>query len=188
MPTAKAKGIPHRGVWIYVLNHKRELLLLQRSNKAVTCPDTWMPLGEHCQPSEPYVHSVFRGLHEEIALLPRDIALIQPLITSPMLLHIIYNTRKRDIQWTMPFLVQLHDNVTIQFNEDEASSMLWMPLSSITHWLSECPDQKCRSCQTVSFALSNSKKADIAQAPSTFLKLVQQNIESILEIQTQFRF
>ena len=58
-------GAPHRGVWLFVVSEGR-VLLVHRSARMVTCPDTWSLVGEHNQPGESYVDAARRGLMEEL--------------------------------------------------------------------------------------------------------------------------
>ena len=77
---AHDRGLLHRGVWIGVLRGPAtaaELLLLQRSDRAVTCPTAWGLVGEHSAPSEAWESTVRRAVREELGVV--DIASLGPL-------------------------------------------------------------------------------------------------------------
>jgi len=77
---AHDRGLLHRGVWIGVLRGpatEAELLLLQRSDRVVTCPTAWGLVGEHSAPSEAWESTVRRAVREELGVV--DIASLGPL-------------------------------------------------------------------------------------------------------------
>jgi isopentenyldiphosphate isomerase len=67
-------ALPHKGVWVYVLNSKYQLLLPRRGAHMKTCPSTLSIIGEHNDPEDKdWETAVRRGLREEIKV-PQDIA------------------------------------------------------------------------------------------------------------------
>jgi len=49
---AHARGLPHGGVWVHVVDTAGKVLLLRRAEGVRTCPGTWSFIGEHRRPGE----------------------------------------------------------------------------------------------------------------------------------------
>lgn len=129
---AHTMGKRHRGVWLHIVNERNELLLMKRSDKAITCPSSWNAPGEHTMYLEPYIDTAYRGLSEEMGLERNQILSITPLTKAPMLLEILYGPplQKHDAQWTQSFLVHVL-KASIGKDNAEASAMEWIPIAHI---------------------------------------------------------
>ena len=63
---AHRSALPHRGIWLHVLTQNYELLLVRRSSKMATCPDSLSIVGEHMSGREKEEHAARRGIREEL--------------------------------------------------------------------------------------------------------------------------
>ena len=62
------QGWIHFGAWIFIFDNEQRLLLAKRGPSMVTCPNSWMPPGEHALLGEEQdpTQTLLRGLKEEI--------------------------------------------------------------------------------------------------------------------------
>jgi len=106
-------GRPHRGVWLFVVDADRRVLMLHRSGRMVTCPNSWSSVGEHNQPGEGYLEAAKRGLKEELGISwDAGVTSAFELEPRPSLLDIVYlnpdgGVHRHDVQWTRSFVVEL---------------------------------------------------------------------------------
>ena len=136
--TVHTQKIKHRGVWMYILdNTKRKLLVLKRSIRHVTCPDTWTVCGEHCAPHEEYAVSALRGMQEEIGISKNDVNELG-VISDTELFHLYYpKAQRRDIQWTKTFFVILKPTAKVKTSIEEVGYQ-WIALNTSIEWFSYC--------------------------------------------------
>lgn len=100
-----ARGLPHRGAWMIVVDDALRVLLLWRSPRMVTCPRSWSLAGEHAVAGESFTDAALRGLEEEVEFVGE--AELRPL-GAPFLFRHTYDTQlgvRVDVQWTSSFLV-----------------------------------------------------------------------------------
>lgn len=99
-----ARGLPHRGAWIIVVDDALRVLLLWRAPRMVTCPRSWSLAGEHAVAGESFADAAVRGLEEEVEFLG-EAELHQ--LGTPFLFRHAYETRlgvRVDVQWTSSFV------------------------------------------------------------------------------------
>ena len=61
------QGVPHRGVWLHVLTRTDgHLLLVRRSLRMATCPDSLSIIGEHHAGREEDEACAYRAIREEV--------------------------------------------------------------------------------------------------------------------------
>lgn len=106
--TAHRKNLPHRGVWIFLLDPTAShCAFFHRSKSHKTCGSSWNILGEHSKAGESYRDTCLRGLKEELGIDARDLKHFQS-IYLPERLHVSYPLIERaDTQAgfiTFPFL------------------------------------------------------------------------------------
>lgn len=141
---AHSNSIPHRGVWIYIVDENDELLLLKRSTETVTCPNTWGFPGEHTKHNESYLDTAYRGVLEELGLTRHHIISTKPLFKEPLYLDITYfgPRYKHDLQWSMSFLMRVKKEHIYKYNH-ESALMQWKPVSKVKFWMDEVPSRVC---------------------------------------------
>lgn len=141
---AHSQSMPHRGVWMFVLNENEELLLTKRTAQTVTCPGSWNVLGEHTQFKESFEDTMYRGLQEELGLKRFQVISAVPLFEKPLHLEITYEGQrfKQDIQWTQSFLVRVKQESIKAYNH-ETSLMQWRPIKDCIMWANEDPKRIC---------------------------------------------
>lgn len=177
---AHSKSIPHRGVWMCVVNEHEELLLTKRTTNTVTCPGTWNTPGEHTQFNESFEDTLYRGLQEELGLKRSHVISAVPLFKEPLFLEITYAGPrfKEDIQWTQSFLVRVKQENINKYNH-ETSLMQWRPVKDCIMWATE--DAK-RLCVTKDFKYTsaelNANRADwsFLEAFKLSIKLIKQHL------------
>lgn len=177
--TAHNEGIRHRGVWLHIVNENNELLLLKRSDEAVTCPSTWNAPGEHTKYLESYLDTAYRGLNEELWLTKENILLIAPLTAAPVLLELHYGPplNKYDLQWTQSFLVRVRKDSIANRNE-EASAMEWIPLVSLKEVLQA---KQLKFCAVETFAFT-SEELGAQKTATTFQDMLMLHAKLITAI------
>ena len=67
---AHRHGLAHRGLWVFVVDAALSVLMLRRSPRVKTCPNTWSAVGEHLLPGEHERAGVYRAMVEELGLSP----------------------------------------------------------------------------------------------------------------------
>lgn len=168
--------MPHRGVWLYIVNEHDQILMMKRPADAVTCPSTWNAPGEHTQFMETYADTAFRGLREELRLRGHQVAMLQPLLSAPSLLEIEYSAlstgaiqQKYDVQWTQSFLVRVLKSTVHKRNSNaEAVAMEWVSLDQLNQWASNNADMFCRVTR---FLFSNADLG-VRRNSTTFLDML----------------
>jgi ADP-ribose pyrophosphatase YjhB (NUDIX family) len=101
-----ARGLPHMGSWMLVLDDSLRALLLWRSATTVTCPATWSTPGEHAVAGETFDAAARRGIDEEAPFLG-EVTLVR--LGAPFLFQHTYATGRggrTDRQWTRSYLVR----------------------------------------------------------------------------------
>ena len=61
-----ATGTPHKGVWLHVLSHDEQLLLVRRAPTMATCAGKWSIIGEHHFTREVDDDCALRALRQEL--------------------------------------------------------------------------------------------------------------------------
>jgi 8-oxo-dGTP pyrophosphatase MutT (NUDIX family) len=61
-------GLPHRGLWVLLVDQAGMVLQLRRSAQVRTCPNSWGFIDEHPRPKESFSSAAVRALHEELGL------------------------------------------------------------------------------------------------------------------------
>lgn len=136
---AHTRGLLHRGVWIFVLDPRRRVLVMQRSAATVTCPGAWALVGEHSAPREAWEATARRGLREELGVAVEPASLAQ--LGAPVLFRTDYKREgglragygeKQDAQATA-FFVAFVDNATAsQLRPDsEVADYRWKELHEL---------------------------------------------------------
>lgn len=141
---AHSRGLLHRGVWIFVLDSRRRVLMLRRSPSTVTCPSAWSLVGEHSERAEPWAATARRALVEELGVPSAIVASIEVVqLGAPVLFSCDYAREggwltggpksKRDLQATALLAVTLSAGVEreLTFDEDVADHR-WLSLSALT--------------------------------------------------------
>lgn len=132
---AHKKGLRHRGVWIFVYDNATGCVLFsKRSKKTVTCPSTWMVNGEHSKPGEIYLHTMKRGVNEELGLTNDQLYKYYSLSQGHDLFKIHYVDGRIDYQWTESFLVVVNRSV-VHVDSLEHTSFQWIPVKDAESWL-----------------------------------------------------
>ena len=140
-----SRGLLHRGIWLAVLNHAGQLLLLRRSSRTVTCPSAWSLVGEHCQPGEPATDTAQRALREELGLASeaqRQIAIER--LGPDLLFKSDYSVDgglaagsgrvKQDLQVTTLLVATLPARTPRFTFGDEVSETRWIRVESVGRW------------------------------------------------------
>ena len=177
---AHSQSMPHRGVWMYLVNENEELLLTKRTTESVTCPGSWNVLGEHTQFKESFEDTAYRGLREEVGLKRFQVISVVPLFKKPLHLEITFNGPrfKQDIQWTQSFLVRVKQESIKAYNH-ETSLMQWRPLKDCVMWANEDPKQICTAKEfKYTSAELNASKNDwsFKEAFELHVKLIRQHL------------
>lgn len=178
---AHSLSMPHRGVWLYIVNENDELLLSKRTADTVTCPNTWNVQGEHTNFQETYLETAYRGLKEELGLSKARVASIVPLFKDPLFLDIVYNgpNYKRDLQWTMSYLVRVKQKYITAYNH-ETSLMQWKPIKHCILWAGG--ENNHRMCQVKRFQYTsaefqaNNTEWSFQKSFEFHIKLIRQNL------------
>jgi isopentenyldiphosphate isomerase len=169
--------IPHRGVWIFVLNSDHQVLFVKRSPETITCPNTWTSIGEHTHFLESYESAALRGLREELLISKAELMNFTSLgDRNPSLYEINYPSRRTDLQWTRSFLAIVSSATQIRPNL-ETSRMEWISLKDASDWLNKCPGGICRTCVVSSFTVRSSDGVK----GTSFLEILQEQIHLISE-------
>jgi len=151
---AHDRGLLHRGVWIGVLRGpatEAELLLLQRSDRVVTCPTAWGLVGEHSAPSEAWESTVRRAVREELGVV--DIASLGPL-GVPVLFKSNYSRdgglggrrdrTKLDLQVTALYWVRLAEGAETRLRFDaEVARWRWASTEAVRAMLARERSRLC---------------------------------------------
>ena len=152
--SAHREGLPHRGVWAVVIDGKQRVVLIKRGKDTVTCPETWSIVGEHNDPGETYFEALRRGVEEELGLTwATDVEAHWELDPSASLLNITYwdkfreTVHRRDLQWTMPYVVALKDDASIEVDHREIDDLLLMPFDGFMPWWGQHGHEICRTAK-----------------------------------------
>ena len=152
--SAHREGLPHRGVWAVVIDGKQRVVLIKRGKDTVTCPETWSIVGEHNDPGETYFEALRRGVEEELGLTwATDVEAHWELDPRASLLNITYwdkfreTVHRRDLQWTMPYVVALKDDVSIEVDHREIDDLLLMPFDGFMPWWGQHGHEICRTAK-----------------------------------------
>ena len=101
---AHRQGVPHRGVWLHVLLQAAEpqVLIVRRSARMVTCPESFSIIGEHHNGREEDDQAAKRAVNEELpGLAPLAAAgrlRIAPLRPTPRWFLFDYPPARDDVK------------------------------------------------------------------------------------------
>lgn len=148
------KGLMHEGTFLFILDSEHKLLLSRRSPSMVTCPNTWMPPGEHNRISETSVQTVKRGIEEEFGptLWSTYVTKYITMTVNPVFYFRDYGPNRYyesriDQQLTYLWYVQLSErgevveqSMTI---DKENTNFGWYTLEEVARWVHEKPEEFC---------------------------------------------
>eukprot|EP00591_Stephanopyxis_turris_P013379 CAMPEP_0195520914 /NCGR_PEP_ID=MMETSP0794_2-20130614/17617_1 /TAXON_ID=515487 /ORGANISM="Stephanopyxis turris, Strain CCMP 815" /LENGTH=199 /DNA_ID=CAMNT_0040650357 /DNA_START=405 /DNA_END=1004 /DNA_ORIENTATION=+ len=150
--TAHRRGLIHHGTLFFVSDANRNLLFLKRSATLVTCPNTWMPPGEHQEGKEELFDTLKRGVTEELGPAVWELVTFTTNITPFPLYYIRHYGRENgdrvDRQITSLWFVQLgntsSDVAESKFVPDEeVAGSMWLSLEEAEAWLRQKPNDFC---------------------------------------------
>jgi len=160
--------LPHTGVWIFICDNQRRVLLTKRAPDMVTCPNSWTLLGEHSSVGEELdpEATVFRGMQEEIGsflnhtlvahsgnLMPDKMPMYFTHDYGPKLEH------RTDRQFTYFWYVELRisGEEVLRRKEtgamDENSKMRWISTTELEALLFQRPKDFCHGSVRAFFKL-----------------------------------
>lgn len=152
---AHRQQLPHRGVWVFIVDENNQILVIERSLRTVTCPGAWSTVGEHSHPLESYESTVYRALKEELRIERSEVSRVYVLEEQPILYRIVYSSvpRRVDVQWTQSFLVRIKQaSVSASRINYEGTRLRWLNTTRAERWLAKCPQANCRLCEVVAFS------------------------------------
>lgn len=140
---AHRQGLLHSGAWIAVLDSDGKSLVLTRGPHLVTCPNSYSLLGEHTLGSEQPLHTVRRGIKEELgSAMLKHIGSIQELPDSPVYYFRDYgisNENRIDRQVTYLWLVEMDlPGALLPLKmDDEVADSDWVDGDTLQSWFTE---------------------------------------------------
>ena len=164
------RGLIHTGVWMYIIDNQRRILLSKRGPSMVTCPNRWMLLGEHSMVGEELQpdQTVLRGVREEIESFAVDDTRYfkrqHNLMTrnhggNPVYFELDYgpqvgNRIDRQVTyfWLVEFRVEGEAILQRMQNEsllsrkrhsEESTLMRWVRIHELEEWLVKRPTDFC---------------------------------------------
>lgn len=141
--TVHRKGLIHAGTWINIRDSEGKYLVIKRGPQLITCPNSFTLVGEHSQGAEKPIHTVRRGIKEEIGPAMLDhIKSITPLSTNPLFFRGDYFNRV-DRQLTYIYLVDMDDRgekLPLLF-DNEVAEYRWISNRTLEEWFSTASNE-----------------------------------------------
>lgn len=148
------KGLLHEGTFLFIVDSEYKLLLTRRSPSMVTCPNTWMPPGEHNRVSETSIETVKRGIEEEFGsnVWNNYVTKYTTMTPNPLLYFRDYGPSRYyenriDQQLTYLWYIQLSErgevvqkSITI---DKENTKYGWYTLEEVARWTDQKPEDFC---------------------------------------------
>jgi len=129
------KGFFHRGVHVWFMNSKRELLLQKRTENKRAYPSHWtMSAGGHISSGETSVEAAQKETREEIGL---DISTSQfELLFSIKQPKTVHREDYIDNEFDDVYLVYQDFNISdLKFAPDEVADMRWVSVREFKEWV-----------------------------------------------------
>ena len=124
-----AKGLVHRAVHIFAINHRGDLLLQKRSRLKDAHPGVWdSSVSGHLDAGESYLDAARREMVEEMGIEdvePQEVAKLPPSEATG---------------WEHVQLYMVRWAGTPSFPCSEVEAALWMPADEIDAWIERCPE------------------------------------------------
>jgi isopentenyldiphosphate isomerase len=147
-------GLLHEGTFLFIVDSEYKLLLTRRSPSMVTCPNTWMPPGEHNRVSESSIETAKRGIEEEFGpnVWNNYVTKYATMTTNPLFYfrdygpHQYYDNRI-DQQLTYMWYIQLSERGEVveksMIIDKENTQYGWYTLEEVARWTDEKPEDFC---------------------------------------------
>lgn len=145
------KGLLHEGTFLFILDADKKLLLTYRAPHMETCPNTWMPPGEHNRAYENPMETAQRGIEEEFGehVFSKYVTQMTTLTERPLFYHRDYigdNDHRIDQQLTYLWYVQLSqpwEAIEKAVSLDKETEIVWLSLPEVAKWIDDKPADFC---------------------------------------------
>ncbi len=129
------KGITHRAFSIFLFDHRKKLLLHQRSRYKPLWPGFWTnSCCSHPRRGEDIASAASRRLQEELG------ARSQPEFLYKFHYRATYLDVGSEDEYCSVFLAQLSPHQELTVNPEEISNIRWMALEEVDNWISSETD------------------------------------------------
>ncbi len=129
------KGLFHRGVHVWFINSKRELLLQKRTANKRAYPDHWtMSAGGHISAGETTIEAAQKETREEIGLdLPASEFILLYSMKQPRIVH---REDYTDDEFDDVYLVHKDIDISdLTYAPDEVADARWIPVDEFKEWI-----------------------------------------------------
>jgi len=142
------QGLPHGGVWMFIVDSGGRLLVLKRAASLRTCANKWGLLGEHQWAGESPHVLADRAVDEELGPQLRQFVIASHNLTAgPVWYRRDYADGRIDRQatWLWAMLLAIPAEQVQLAPDAEVAEYRWVSTTQIADWVKKSPSDFCHS-------------------------------------------